>query len=70
MTATKTYNVTEVKELFNLETAGDAWNLIIDMGWECVQPLPDTKWQITIPAKDLPRAKRPPSTKGLSDLLP
>lgn len=50
----KTYTVGEVMRLFGLETAGDAWDLIITKGWDCVQPDGVTKWQITIPPEDQP----------------
>lgn len=50
----KTYTIGEIMRLFDLDTPGDAWELVIDSGWNCVQPLPDTKWQITIPPDELP----------------
>lgn len=54
---TKTYDIGEIKRLFDLETAGDAWELVLDRGWDHYQPLPSTTWQITIPAAELPKER-------------
>lgn len=55
---TKTYDLGEIRRLFDLETPADAWDLVFDRGWEHWQPLPDTKWQVTIPADELPKDAR------------
>lgn len=52
---TATYTVGDIVRLFDLDTPGDAWALIIERDWHCVQPLPDTKWRITVPVDELPK---------------
>lgn len=49
-----TYTIGEIMRLFDLETPGDAWELVIESGWDCSQPEDGTKWQITIPPDELP----------------
>lgn len=50
----KTYTVGEIMRLFDLETGGDAWDLILTKGWDHDNSANGRTWQVTIPSEDMP----------------
>lgn len=55
----KTFTIGAIYRLFDLDTPGDAWDLVLDKGWEHWQPNPpDTRWRVLIPNEDMPLERR------------
>lgn len=54
----ETYTIGEIKDMFDLETPGDAWALVIDSGWDHENSANGRTWQVTIPPNELPRIAR------------
>jgi hypothetical protein len=49
-------NIAEIRDHFRLETAGDAWALVMDRNWPVERPEPGDEqsgpWQIDVPEEE------------------